>query len=397
MNKKIIRYYIHEQEIIIFQAGFAFLEAGSVRSKNITNILIKNFSELVFGITAYLSFGYAFAFGKGNSIIGLEYFGLATLNLSSYSHAFFQVYRYREFHDFAGSGMVHLSGGIVALVGAIMLGPRIGRFRPNLKVDKPISGHSIPLVALGALILIFGFMAFNGGSKGSITNPGDGVVVARAVLTTLIACCIGGGVVLFIYKLHPDGVWSLTKVITYFLMVSGIAGCCYVIVSKLMVRFKIDDPVDAVAVHFVGGLLGMLLAPIFMDDGLLYGATERASLRMGWNALGVLVLISWNGVAGILIFGILKKLNLFRANPKFEVEGLDIPKHGEPAYPFEAYIEETFEPSTTDVTQSFGLRVLPEVWAQRRKSFPNEPLKTLSIVLDSRVHPNQEQPLPTIG
>ncbi|XP_023348852.1 putative ammonium transporter 1 [Eurytemora carolleeae] len=154
--------------------------------------------------------------------------------------------------------MVHLSGGTVALVGAIMLGPRIGRFRPNLKVDKPISGHSIPLVALGALILIFGFMAFNGGSKGSITNPGDGVVVARAVLTTLIACCIGGGVVLFIYKLHPDGVWSLSKMINGSLVgmvsicagadryypwaacvISGIAGCCYVIVSKLMVRFKV--------------------------------------------------------------------------------------------------------------------------------------------------------------
>ena len=121
----------------------------------------------------------------------------------------------REFQDFAGSGVVHLGGGVFALVGAIMLGPRIGRFRPEIKgIDSPgIVGHSIPLVSLGAFILVFGFFAFNGGSQAAISSPGDGLAVARAVVSTLVAAACGGLVVLFLIKMLPGGKWSLLKLI----------------------------------------------------------------------------------------------------------------------------------------------------------------------------------------
>ena len=132
---------------------------------------------------------------------------------------------YREFHDFAGSAVVHLSGGAVALVGAIMLGPRIGRFTEKVdtvvmitvtvctKGQAEMVAHSIPLVSLGAFILIFGFFAFNGGSQASITSAGDGEAVSRAVVNTLVSCCVAGTTVLFLNKVVPGGKWSLLKVI----------------------------------------------------------------------------------------------------------------------------------------------------------------------------------------
>ena len=122
---------------------------------------------------------------------------------------------FREFQDFAGSGVVHLGGGVFALVGAIMLGPRIGRFRPEVKgIDSPgIVGHSIPLVSLGAFILVFGFFAFNGGSQAKISEPEDGATVALAIVNTLLGCIGGGLSVLFIIKIFKGGNWSLVQLV----------------------------------------------------------------------------------------------------------------------------------------------------------------------------------------
>ena len=119
---------------------------------------------------------------------------------------------FREFYDFAGSGVVHLAGGTCALVGAIMLGPRIGRFGPSGE-NLPMPGHSVPFISLGAFILIFGFFAFNGGSQARITGEGDGEVVARAVVNTLLGCIGGGLAVLFTTKIFRGGKWSLVQLI----------------------------------------------------------------------------------------------------------------------------------------------------------------------------------------
>nr|XP_045591637.1 putative ammonium transporter 1 [Procambarus clarkii] len=101
------------------------------------------------------------------------------------------------YQDFAGSGVVHLTGGVAALVGAVILGPRIGRFGPN---SKGICGHSVPLAALGGFILLFGFLAFNGGSQASISHEGDAVAVAKSVVNTVISGCSGGITVLLVYR-----------------------------------------------------------------------------------------------------------------------------------------------------------------------------------------------------
>eukprot|EP00094_Tigriopus_californicus_P008471 TCALIF_08163-PB protein Name:"Similar to amt-1 Putative ammonium transporter 1 (Caenorhabditis elegans)" AED:0.16 eAED:0.16 QI:0/0.33/0.28/0.85/0.83/0.85/7/44/401 len=304
--------------ILLMQAGFAFLEAGSVRAKNTTNILIKNFADLCFGSLAFWLVGFAFAFGDGNSVIGLTHFAAINLPESRYTYMFFQCtfaatsativsgaiaerchfngyiifsciitgilypiathWCWAEggwlaelgFVDFAGSGVVHMSGGVSALVGAFMLGPRIDRFKN--KTSEYINGHSTPLVALGGFILVMGFMAFNAGSQGSISQYGDGEVVGRAVMSTLISCGTGGAMVLFLYKFLGGGTWSLTKIINGCLagMVSVAGGCdgyypwsafivsalsspLHLTISRVMVKLRIDDPVDAVAVHFGSG------------------------------------------------------------------------------------------------------------------------------------------------
>ena len=108
--------------------------------------------------------------------------------------------------------MVHLAGGTCALVGAIMLGPRIGRFGAG-GVNLPMPGHSVPFISLGAFILIFGFFAFNGGSRAQITGENDGAVVARAVVNTLLGCIGGGLAVLFTTKIFRGGKWSLVQLI----------------------------------------------------------------------------------------------------------------------------------------------------------------------------------------
>ena len=206
---------------------------------------------------------------------------------------------YREFYDFAGSGVVHLAGGTCALVGAIMLGPRIGRFGPGGE-NLPMPGHSVPFISLGAFILIFGFFAFNGGSQAQITGAKDGEVVARAVVNTLLGCIGGGLAVLITTKIFRGGKWSLVQLINGCLagkdeslrlqsssslgMVSVCAGCdafmpwagtvvgtiagvLYIFFSKLMTMLRIDDPLDAVAVHMGSGLWGLVAAPLFLPDG----------------------------------------------------------------------------------------------------------------------------------
>ena len=117
------------------------------------------------------------------------------------------------------------------------------------------------------------------------------------------------------------------------IIISIVAGVFYVFASKAIVNMKIDDPLDAVAVHLVSGLWGILAAPIFMDTGILFGGGEAAMRMLAWNALAAGAFIVWYGLGGILIFGLLMALKLFRVNEAHEIQGLDVIKHNEPAYP----------------------------------------------------------------
>lgn len=403
--------------IFFMQTGFAFLEAGSVRSKNTTNILIKNVLDVFLGAIAYWLFGYAFAFGDdSNGFIGKTYFALADLPSEKFSHWFFHfvfaataativsgamaertefkayllysvfltgfvypivthwawsdegwllegvsytsgnVTEAITYQDFAGSGVVHAVGGTVALVGAAIVGPRIDRFvngEPQL-----LSGHTVPKAALGGFILFFGFLAFNGGSQAAIASPDDANVVALAIVNTILGGATGALTAMIIKRLgYADKYWSLLFTINggltgmvalcagcnavhpYAAVIIGlIAGIAYVAWSTVVLKLKIDDPLDAVAVHLGGGIWGVLSVPIFnKDNGILYEGSLISFRGFGWNLLGVLVIMIWSAALSFVLFIILHLTKQLRVPKDIELKGLDIPKHGEPAYPLDSY------------------------------------------------------------
>uniref|UniRef100_H2YUI0 Ammonium transporter n=1 Tax=Ciona savignyi TaxID=51511 RepID=H2YUI0_CIOSA len=407
--------------VSVMQTGFAFLEAGSVRSKNTTNIIMKNVLDLFIGAIMYFAIGYSFAYGKpGNAFIGHNYFFATNMDENfTYAGWFFQyvfaatastivsgamaertefttymvyftfltgfVYPVvahwcwsevgwlkvgmgenthgLSYIDYAGSGVVHLTGGSAALVGAIALGPRIGRFKPDGTVND-LPGHTVTVAALGGFILFVGFMAFNGGSQLSISNPGDGNVVALSVMNTVLGGASGAIVAMLVYKTTDairgeDHYWSLLITINGGLagMVSMCAGCndmlpwAAVVIGTiaglafmgwhhLMLFCKIDDPLDAVAVHLGGGLAGVLLAPIFVMKGLTSPETQQhvgknpayLLIIFGWNLLGAVAIIGWTVAISTLLFGSMKLLGVLRVSEADELRGLDEIKHGEPAY-----------------------------------------------------------------
>uniref|UniRef100_H2YUH5 Ammonium transporter AmtB-like domain-containing protein n=1 Tax=Ciona savignyi TaxID=51511 RepID=H2YUH5_CIOSA len=381
--------------ILFMQTGFAFLEAGSVRSKNTTNIIMKNVLDLFIGAIMYFAIGYSFAYGKpGNAFIAndgnftyagwfFQYVFAATAStivsgamaertefttymvyftfLTGFVYPVVAHWCWSEvgwlkvgmahglsYIDYAGSGVVHLTGGSAALVGAIALGPRIGRFKPDGTVND-LPGHTVTVAALGGFILFVGFMAFNGGSQLSISNPGDGNVVALSVMNTVLGGASGAIVAMLVYKTTDairgeDHYWSLLITINGGLagMVSMCAGCndmlpwAAVVIGTiaglafmgwhhLMLFCKIDDPLDAVAVHLGGGLAGVLLAPIF---------------SFGWNLLGAVAIIGWTVAISTLLFGSMKLLGVLRVSEADELRGLDEIKHGEPAYPIKSYSDQ---------------------------------------------------------
>ncbi|XP_072034506.1 putative ammonium transporter 1 isoform X2 [Amphiura filiformis] len=396
--------------IFFMQAGFAFLEAGSVRSKNTTNILLKNLLDVCLGAVVYWAFGYAFAFGsESNSFIGYRYFFFESMPADNYSHWFFHfvfaataativsgamaertdfmayliyscvitgfVYPVVThwawdgsgwlangpdgiaYQDFAGSGVVHMVGGTAALFGAAILGPRIGRFDANGK-PKPIEGHTVPNVALGGFILFFGFFAFNGGSQASISAEGDGVIVATAIVNTILSGSAGALVAMVIRRAgFGTGHWSFLTAVNGGLtgMVAICAGCnavaawgaiiigiisgfTYLAWSWLVLKCKVDDPLDAVAVHLGGGLWGVISVPLLSyESGILTKWDLDSAKLLGWNLAGAGAIFGWSGLISLILFGVMRCIGILRVSEEIEIKGLDIYKHGEPAYPLSAY------------------------------------------------------------
>ncbi|XP_012937656.1 putative ammonium transporter 1 [Aplysia californica] len=410
--------------VYLMQCGFAFLEAGSVRSKNTSNILIKNLLDSFVAGISYWILGYPFAFGSGNSFIGWHNWASHDLTDGDLAGFFFQfvfaataativsgalaercefvayfIYSFCitgivypvvthwvwssqgwlsagdiytidglsvqvGYQDFAGSGVVHCVGGVAAFVGAAVIGPRLGRFHEETGTSINLRGHSVPFAALGGFILLFGFMAFNGGSQLSISNPGDGAVVSLAIVNTVISGSMAAFLTLALHRTRLLGTrkWSLLITLNGALagMVAICAGCnvirpwgaCVVglvagiffnFTSWAMVKLRIDDPLDAVAVHFGGGSWGVLSVALlkYVEDdpgkGLLIDWDRQAGLMLAWQLAGLAAIIAWTGGLCIIMFGLLRLGNILRVSPELERKGLDIPKHGEPAYPLESY------------------------------------------------------------
>lgn len=252
------------------------------------------------------------------------------------------------FHDFAGSAIVHSVGGWIALVGAAILGPRIGKYTRDGK-SKAIPGHNLTIAALGVFILWFGWFGFNPGSRLAAATMEDQVSISLVFLNTNLAACAGGFATL-VLSWFKYGKPSLSLTLNGILagLVGITAGCDAVsplgaviiglicgLLMVLSVEFvdrvlKIDDPVGAVSVHGVCGFTGTLLTGLFsVTEGLFYGAGWGL---LGAQAFGAVTIGLWAAGMGFLIFKGVDWVHGLRVPARIEEEGLDIYEHGESVY-----------------------------------------------------------------
>ena len=252
------------------------------------------------------------------------------------------------FHDFAGSTVVHSVGGWIALVGAAILGPRLGKYGKDGK-SKAIPGHNLTLACLGVFILWFGWFGFNPGSQLAAAGYGDQTAISHVFLTTNLAACTGGFLALLVSWIKY-GKPSLSLTLNGILagLVGVTAGCDLVspmgaaligaICGTVMIfavefiehRLRIDDPVGASSVHGVCGSLGTILTGLFaVEGGTFYGGGFGF---LGAQIFGVIIVGGWAALMGYIIFKVLDKVHGLRVPARIEEEGLDIYEHGESAY-----------------------------------------------------------------
>lgn len=378
--------------VYFMQAGFAMVETGFTRAKNAGNIVMKNMMDFVIGSIAFYLIGFALMFGQGNGIIGLSGFfdpyslesslqsglGLALpIGVFMIFHTVFcatsativsgamaertkfsaylaysaciSIFIYPitghwiwgggwlssiGFHDFAGSTAVHSVGGWCALIGAAILGPRIGKYRADGKPNA-IPGHNLPLGALGTFILWFCWFGFNCGSTTVASlNLGD-----IAITTNLAAAASTFVTLLFTWARYgkPDVSMTLNGALAGLVAIT--AGCDVVtpyeaviigVIAGFIVVFaiefidkvvRVDDPVGAVGVHGCCGLVGTLLTGVFGE-----GCTLIAQL------IGVASVLVYTAVLAFIIFTAIKLTIGLRVTDQEQLDGLDMHEHGMTAY-----------------------------------------------------------------
>ena len=391
--------------VFFMQAGFSMVEAGFTRAKNAVNILMKNLMDFSMGSIAYWAIGFAIMFGDGNRFMGLsgwfvsaETKGFSALEWSSVptlsawlfqlvfaataativSGAMAERTKFRSYliysifitgliypiigHwiwgggwlsslgmlDFAGSTVVHSTGGWLALTGAIVLGARTGKYDANGK-PRPIAGHNLPLAALGVFILWLGWFGFNPGSQ----MAADPKPIALIAVTTNLAAAAGAILAMITawFRLKkPDagmalngalaGLVAITAPCAFVtplaaVIIGAIAGVVVVFSVLILENLRIDDPVGAISVHGVCGALGTLLLGLFhTEQGILYAADTGAAFKFfGVQFLGVVSVFAWCMVTGFILFYGIKAIVGLRVSEEEELEGLDYGEHGASAYP----------------------------------------------------------------
>lgn len=248
------------------------------------------------------------------------------------------------YSDFAGSGVVHMTGGAAALAGALLMGPRARRLKTDGSLLPTLAPHSTPLATLGAFILIFGFFAFNGGSQlALVDNDGNnGAVIALAVVNTIMAAA-GGGFTACAVSYGMSKKLSLMIMINGViggmvaicasanvvlpwaaLLIGGVAGLVVCAWSYLMRRLRIDDAIDAVAVHLGAGWWGVMAEPLFNNSlGIFYdGSNQTGWDKLGWNLAGSIVIFVWSFSVSFIMFFILKSIGRLRVTEETELEGV---------------------------------------------------------------------------
>ena len=416
--------------VFSMQLGFAMLCAGSVRAKNTMNIMLTNVLDAATGGLFYYLFGFAFAFGgPSNGFIGRHFFGLKDIPSESFDYSYFlyqwafaiaaagitsgsiaertQFVAYLIYSsfltgfvypvvshwfwssdgwasatnedllfgsgviDFAGSGVVHMVGGIAGLWGALIEGPRIGRFD---QTGQPIAlrGHSASLVVLGTFLLWFGWYGFNPGSFLKISTAyvsgsyyGQWSAVGRTAVTTTLAGCTAALTTLF-GKRILSGHWNVTDVCNGLLggfaaitsgcsvvepwaaVICGIVAAIVLIsCNKLAEKMKFDDPLEAAQLHGGCGAWGIIFTALFAKKeyvnqiypgkvgrphGLFMGGGGRL---LAAHVIQILVIIGWVSATMGTLFFVLHKLKLLRISPEDEMAGMDMTRHGGFAYVYE--------------------------------------------------------------
>lgn len=252
------------------------------------------------------------------------------------------------FHDFAGSAVVHSVGGVLAFVGAMALGPRLGKY-DNKGKSRAIPGHNLAMAALGVFILWFGWFGFNPGSQLAAATEADRVAISHVFLTTNLAAVAGGVATMCVtWMKYGKPSFSLTLNGILAGLVGITAGCdavsplgaviigliCGVVlvysIEFIDAKLHIDDPVGASTVHGVCGILGTLLTGLFsLSEGALYG---HGFSFLGAQALGILCIDLWAAGTGLILFYGIKRICGLRVDKRIEEEGLDIYEHGESCY-----------------------------------------------------------------
>jgi Amt family ammonium transporter len=388
--------------VFFMQAGFGMLEAGLVRTKNAANIIMKNLLDFCFAALGYFIFGYAIMYGGSGMFVGTEgwfligavsavedvpleavwmfqavfagtaativagavaermrfvaYLGYAFL-ISAFIYPVVGHWVWGggwlanlDFYDFAGSTVVHGVGGVSALVGAWLLGPRFGRFGPDGS-PHVIAGHNMPLVGMGVFILWFGWFGFNAGSTLGFDEP---EVVARVAINTMLAPSAGAIAAMFTawaWWGKPDLTLSLNGALAGLvgitapcavvspsasLFIGMLAGILVVFGIDWMNRIRVDDPVGAVPVHGLCGIWGTLAVGLFgqatlgaPNDGLLYGGGFG---QLGIQCLGVIACFAFAGLAMYVVFKFIDVTVGLRVSHETELRGLDLDEHGMESY-----------------------------------------------------------------
>lgn len=388
--------------VFFMQAGFSMCEAGFTRAKNTGNILMKNLMDFCIGTPCFWLIGFGIMFGAGGALIGWidpgiagDYSHLLPAGVPLWAFAIFQtvfcatsativsgamaertkfsayciysacisIFIYPVsghwiwgggwlsqlgFHDFAGSTAVHMVGGICALIGAKMLGPRLGKYGRDGK-PRAILGHNLTFAALGVFILWFCWFGFNGAS--TVAMDTDAAIESASLIffntnmSAAVACCV---TLVFTWLRYGKPDVSMTYNAALAGLVGVTAGCDAVsplgaaimgavfgIVIVLAVEFfdkvaRIDDPVGAISVHGVCGALGTVMTGLFAtgvstEKGLFYGGGFHL---LGTQLLGVLSVAAYVAVVIAIVFAIIKKTIGLRVDAEDEIAGLDVTEHG---------------------------------------------------------------------
>lgn len=398
--------------VFFMNLGFASLEAGMARSKNTVNILSKNFIVFAVSSLGFMLLGWGLMFGGDNGFIGTEHlFILGSSDVSFYNDTltsnvpfwgkfFFQLVfcgtaativsgavaeriKYVSFilfsfvltliiypivgHwvwgggwlsdlgflDFAGDTVVHSLGGWAALAGALVLGPRIGKYGKDGK-PKAIPGHNMSLAVIGLFVLWLGWFGFNPGSTMSFQNPSDVMHILMTTNTSAIMAVLTSTITSWIFIGKPDlgmtingclaGLVAITGGCAYIsivdsLIIGAVAGVLVVVLVLFFDRIHVDDPVGATSVHLGCGVFGTICVGLFAQEGVTtLSAANGLFYGGGWGLLGIqLVGILSVGafvfVSTYIFWWILKKTVGIRVSGEEEIAGLDIGEHGNFAYP----------------------------------------------------------------